>query len=380
MTKSFVHLHAHTEYSMLDGAAKIVDYLKKVKELNQPAAAITDHGNLYGAMEFVQKANDLGIKPIIGYEAYITPGSRFDKPDRENNKRYHLTLLAENNIGYQNLVELASKSYTEGYYYKPRIDYEILDQHHDGLIALSGCLGGELAQHLAPDGSVEEGNTSNERSFEKALEIAKKYQSIFGKENYFIEIHNHGIKQQLDILDDLVEISELIDAPLVAANDSHYVEKNGAEAHDALLCVQTNRTLDDETRFRFDGSGYYVKSAEEMRELFTEDKYPVKILDDFSKYYNSLIKYDYNLEENQKLNLIINIVYLQSYLKQKNFKYKFIDFGSIDYNFNLPIINELDKENIILIKNASYRRNHPEHPTEKQCIEISKQIYDNINR
>ena len=274
MTKSFVHLHAHTEYSMLDGAAKIVDYLKKVKDLNQPAAAITDHGNLYGAMEFVQKANDLGIKPIIGYEAYITPGSRFDRPDRENNKRYHLTLLAENNIGYQNLVELASKSYTEGYYYKPRIDYELLDQHQNGLIALSGCLGGELAQHLAPDGSVEEGNTSNERSFEKALEIAKKYQSIFGKENYFIEIHNHGIKQQLDILDDLVEIAKLIDAPLVAANDSHYVEENGAEAHDALLCVQTNRTLDDESRFRFDGSGYYVKSAEEMRKLFPEDKYP----------------------------------------------------------------------------------------------------------
>ncbi len=274
MTKSFVHLHAHTEYSMLDGAAKIVDYLKKVKELNQPAAAITDHGNLYGAMEFVQKANDLGIKPIIGYEAYITPGSRFDRPDRENNKRYHLTLLAENNIGYQNLVELVSKAYTEGYYYKPRIDYELLDQHHDGLIALSGCLGGELAQHLAPDGSVEEGNTSNERSFEKALDIAKKYQSIFGQENYFIEIHNHGIKQQLDILDDLVEIAELIDAPLVAANDSHYVEENGAEAHDALLCVQTNRTLDDESRFRFDGSGYYVKSAEEMRKLFPEDKYP----------------------------------------------------------------------------------------------------------
>ena len=274
MTKSFVHLHAHTEYSMLDGAAKIVDYLKKVKDLNQPAAAITDHGNLYGAMEFVQKANDLGIKPIIGYEAYITPGSRFDRPDRENNKRYHLTLLAENNIGYQNLVELVSKAYTEGYYYKPRIDYELLDQHHDGLIALSGCLGGELAQHLAPDGSVEEGNTSNERSFEKALDIAKKYQSIFGKANYFIEIHNHGIKQQLDILDDLVEIAELIDAPLVAANDSHYVEENGAEAHDALLCVQTNRTLDDESRFRFDGSGYYVKSAEEMRKLFPEDKYP----------------------------------------------------------------------------------------------------------
>ena len=274
MTKSFVHLHAHTEYSMLDGAAKIVEYLKKVKELDQPAAAITDHGNLYGAMEFIQKANDLGIKPIIGYEAYLTPGSRFDRPDRENNKRYHLTLLAENNKGYQNLVELVSKAFTEGYYYKPRVDYELLEQHHEGLIALSGCLGGELAQHLAPDASIEEGNTTNVRSFDKALEIAKKYQSIFGKKNYFIEIHNHGIKQQLDILNDLVKIAELIDAPLVAANDSHYVEENGAEAHDALLCVQTNRTLDDESRFKFDGSGYYVKSSEEMRTLFPSEKYP----------------------------------------------------------------------------------------------------------
>ncbi len=274
MTKSFVHLHAHTEYSMLDGAAKIEEYLKKVKELNQPAAAITDHGNLYGAMEFIQKANDLGIKPIIGYEAYLTPGSRFDRPDRENNKRYHLTLLAENNIGYQNLVELVSKAFTEGYYYKPRVDYELLEKHNEGLIALSGCLGGELAQHLAPDGSIEEGNTTNVRSFDKALEIAKKYQSIFGKKNYFIEIHNHGIKQQLDILNDLVKIAKLIDAPLVAANDSHYVEENGAEAHDALLCVQTNRTLDDESRFKFDGSGYYVKSSEEMRTLFPPEKYP----------------------------------------------------------------------------------------------------------
>ena len=176
MNKSFVHLHAHTEYSMLDGAAKINDYLKKVKELDQPAAAITDHGNLYGALEFVQQAEKIGIKPIIGYEAYITPTSRFEKPDRQNNKRYHLTLLAENNTGYQNLVEMVSKAFTEGYYYKPRIDYELLQEHSNGIIALSGCLGGELAQHLAPDGSTEEGNSSNERSFEKALEVAKKYQ------------------------------------------------------------------------------------------------------------------------------------------------------------------------------------------------------------
>ena len=271
MTKSFVHLHAHTEYSMLDGAAKIVDYLKKVKDLNQPAAAITDHGNLYGAMEFVSVANEMGLKPIIGYEAYITPmqNDRFDKPDRDSRNYYHLTLLAENNTGYQNLVELASKAYTEGYYYKPRIDHKLLQIHSDGLIGLSGCLGGELAQKLAPDD-----NGLDERNFDEALKVAKHYQSILGKENYFIEIHNHGISSQIDILEDLKQISLEIGAPLVAANDSHYVEANGADAHDALLCVQTNRTLDDPDRFKFDGSGYYVKSAEEMRQLFPEDKYP----------------------------------------------------------------------------------------------------------
>ena len=274
MNNSFVHLHAHTEYSMLDGAAKITDYLKKVKELNQPAAAITDHGNLYGALEFVRQAESLDIKPIIGYEAYVTPGSRFDRPDRDNNKRFHLTLLAENNVGYQNLVELVSKAYLEGFYYKPRVDYQLLSEHSEGIIALSGCLGGEVAQHLAPDGSKEEGNIKNEKSYEKALEKAKNYQEIFGKDNFFIEIHNHGISQQLEILDDLVNISEELEAPLVAANDSHYVSQDDSSAHDALLCVQTNATMEDENRFKFDGEEYYVKSSEEMRTLFPDDKYP----------------------------------------------------------------------------------------------------------
>ena len=274
MSKSFVHLHAHTEYSMLDGAAKINDYLKKVKELNQPAAAITDHGNLYGALEFVRQAEILDIKPIIGYEAYVTPGSRFDRPERDKNKRYHLTLLAENNTGYQNLVELVSKAYLEGFYYKPRVDYDLLKQHAEGIIALSGCLGGEVAQHLAPDGSREEGNTANEKSYEKALEKAKNYQNIFGQENFFIELHNHGINQQIQILDDLVNISKEIDAPLVAANDSHYVSKNDSSAHDALLCVQTNATMEDDDRFKFDGEEYYVKSSEEMRQLFPDDLFP----------------------------------------------------------------------------------------------------------
>jgi DNA polymerase-3 subunit alpha len=274
MSKSFVHLHAHTEYSMLDGAAKIQTYINRVKELGQPGAAITDHGNLYGALEFHKVAIKNDINPIIGYEAYVTTKSRFERPDRDKNKRYHLTLLAENNEGYWNLVKLASKAYTEGYYYKPRLDYELMREHSKGIIALSGCLGGEIAQHLAPDGSTEEGNSQGERSYEKALSKASLYQEIFGKENFFIELHNHGIKQQEIILPDLLNISKEIGAPLVATNDSHYVHTEDSSAHDALLCVQTNATIDDNTRFKFEGQGYYVKSSDEMRNLFPQEQYP----------------------------------------------------------------------------------------------------------
>ena len=274
MSKSFVHLHAHTEYSMLDGAAKIQTYINRVKELGQPGAAITDHGNLYGALEFHKVAVKNDINPVIVYEAYVTTESRFERHDRDKNKRYHLTLLAENNEGYWNLVKLASKAYTEGYYYKPRLDYELMREHSKGIIALSGCLGGEIAQHLAPDGSTEEGNSQGERSYEKALSKASLYQEIFGKENFFIELHNHGIKQQEIILPDLLNISKEIGAPLVATNDSHYVHTEDSSAHDALLCVQTNATIDDNTRFKFEGQGYYVKSSDEMRNLFQQEQYP----------------------------------------------------------------------------------------------------------
>ena len=273
MSKSFVHLHAHTEYSMLDGAEKIQTYINRVKELGQPGAAITDHGNLYGALEFHKVAIKNDINQIIGYEAYVTTESRFERPDRDKNKRYHLTLLAENNEGYWNLVKLASKAYTEGYYYKPRLDYELMREHSKGIIALSGCLGGEIAQHLAQDGSTEEGNSQGERSYEKALSKASLYQEIFGKENFFIELHNHGIKQQEIILPDLLNISKEIGAPLVATNDSHYVHTEDSSAHDALLCVQTNATIDDNTRFKFEGQGYYVKSSDEMRNLFPQEQY-----------------------------------------------------------------------------------------------------------
>ena len=355
MNKSFVHLHAHTEYSMLDGAAKINDYLKKVKELKQPAAAITDHGNLYGALEFVRQADSLGIKPIIGYEAYVTPGSRFDRPDRDNNKRYHLTLLAENNTGYQNLVELVSKAFLEGFYYKPRVDYELLAEHSEGIIALSGCLGGEVAQHLAPDGSKEEGNIKNEKSYKKALEKAKKYQDIFGKGNFFIEIHNHGITQQLEILDDLVNISKELGAPLVATNDSHYVAQDDSSAHDALLCVQTNATMEDEDRFKFDGEEYYVKSSDEMRKLFPDDKFP-EACDNTLKIANR-VSYDFNFNKDYLPDFPIEegSLSVEEYLRKKvliGAEEKYQDINAeiqerIDYE--LDVINSMGFASYFLI-------------------------------
>ena len=274
MVKSFVHLHSHSEYSMLDGAARLNEYINKVKSNGQTAAAITDHGNLYGALEFYQIAKEVGIQPIIGYEAYLTPGSRFEKPKREDNIRYHLTILAENDVGYQNLIQIASRAYTEGYYYKPRIDMELLKEYSVGLIGLSGCLGGEVAQLLGPDSKSEEGSPDKDRDIDRAIKRAKAYQAIFGKENYFIEIMKHGIEGQDKVLPDLLTISSEINAPLVATNDCHYVTKDQAEAHDALLCVQTNALIDDESRFRFDGEEYYVKTTDEMYDLFPEDIYP----------------------------------------------------------------------------------------------------------
>ena len=354
MNKSFVHLHAHTEYSMLDGAAKIKDYLKKVSELNQPAAAITDHGNLYGALEFYNEAIKIGVKPIIGYEAYITPTSRFERPERDKNKRYHLTLLAENNEGYQNLVELVSKAYLEGYYYKPRIDYELLEEYSNGLIALSGCLGGEIAQFLAPDGSKEEGNNDAVRSYENALLVAKKYQQIFGKENFFIELHNHGIPQQIDILPDLVKISKEIGAPLVATNDSHYVEQENSSAHDALLCVQTNATLDDESRFKFEGSGYYIKSSEEMRDLFPEDMYldacdnTLKIADrvDYSFEFDKTYLPDFPVSQDQSTEELLKSKVIEGAKE----RYKNIDDEVMSrINYELDVINTMGFASYFLI-------------------------------
>ncbi len=259
---------------MLDGAARVKDMVRVAARDAQPAIAVTDHGVMYGTVDFYRAATAAGVKPILGVEAYVTPGSRFDRPSRAENRRYHMTLLAENQTGYQNLMKLVSASYLDGYYYKPRMDLELLAEHAEGVIATSGCLGGEVASLLAPDASREEGNTSLSRDFDGALAAAARYQDIFGKDNFFIEIADHGIEAQRRILPDLVDISRRTGAPLLAANDAHYIRAEDAESHDVLLCIQTGSTIDDPSRFKFEGTGLYLKTNREMRSMFPDDEFP----------------------------------------------------------------------------------------------------------
>jgi DNA polymerase-3 subunit alpha len=258
---------------MLDGAARVKDVVNRAAELEQPAIAITDHGVLYGAVDFYQAAERAGINPIIGIEAYVTPGSRFDRPPRQEDRRYHMVLLAENNTGYRNLMALASRAYLEGFYYKPRMDAELLAEHAEGIIATTGCLGGHVPQLLGPDSS-EEGNTGLSRDYEAALAAGAMYQDIFGKDNFFVEVQDHGIAAERKIMPDLLQIASDLGAPLLATNDSHYTRPDEAEAHDVLLCIQTGATIDEPDRFRFSGTGYYLKTAQEMRTLFPQERFP----------------------------------------------------------------------------------------------------------
>ncbi len=253
----FVHLHVHTEYSLLDGSNKIEEYVSRVKELGMESAAITDHGVMYGVIDFYRAAKEAGIKPILGCEIYVAPNSRFDKELTGGEDRYyHLVLLAENKIGYENLMKIVSKGFTEGYYYKPRVDMEVLNEYHEGLIALSACLAGEVQRYIAK-GQPEE-----------ARKAARKYETCFGKGNYFLELQDHGYPEQRQVNTELLKMSRELDIPLVATNDVHYTYENDADSHDILLCLQTGKKLADENRMRYEGGQYYVKSEEEMRALF----------------------------------------------------------------------------------------------------------------
>ncbi len=254
---NFTHLHVHTEYSLLDGSNKIKEYVKRVKELGMDSAAITDHGVMYGVIDFYKEAKAAGIKPIIGCEVYVAPGSRFDRERGESEERYnHLVLLAENNTGYQNLMKIVSKGFVEGFYYKPRVDMEVLREYHEGIIALSACLAGRIPRLLVRG------------MYEEAKQAALEHLEIFGEGNYFLELQDHGLPEQKLVNQQLVRMSRELNIPLVATNDVHYTYEEDAAAHDVLLCLQTGKKLSDENRMRYEGGQYFLKSPEQMAELF----------------------------------------------------------------------------------------------------------------
>ena len=253
----FTHLHVHTEYSLLDGSNKIKEYVARVKELGMDSAAITDHGVMYGCIDFYRAAKEAGINPILGCEVYVAPGSRFDKEMQHGEDRYyHLVLLAENNQGYSNLMKIVSAGFVEGYYYKPRVDLEVLEKYHEGIIALSACLAGEIPR-FRTRGLYEEGKKA-----------ALRYQEIFGKNNFFLELQNHGIPEQEMVNQQLVRMSSETGIELVCTNDVHYTYAEDAGSHDILLCIQTGKKVQDEDRMRYEGGQYYVKSEAEMAALF----------------------------------------------------------------------------------------------------------------
>ena len=255
---SFAHLHVHTEYSLLDGSNKIKECVARVKELGMDSVAITDHGVMFGVIDFYRAAKAAGIKPILGCEVYVAPGSRFDKEPgvRGEDRYYHLVLLAENDQGYHNLMKIVSRGFTEGYYYKPRVDMQVLREFHEGIIALSACLAGEVQKNILR-GMYEEGKAA-----------ALRYQEIFGEGNFFLELQDHGMQEQKQVNQSLLRMSQETKIPLVATNDVHYTYAEDEKPHDMLLCIQTGKKLADEDRMRYEGGQYYIKSEEEMRGLF----------------------------------------------------------------------------------------------------------------
>lgn len=254
---AFTHLHVHTEYSLLDGSSKIKELLPRAKELGMDSIAITDHGVMYGVIDFYKKAKEVGIKPILGCEIYVAPGSRFDREQaRGEDRYYHLVLLAENNQGYKNLMKIVTRGFTEGYYYKPRVDYEVLEKYHEGIIALSACLAGEIPNKILKE------------DFDGARAAARKMRDIFGENNFFLELQDHGIREQTQVNTSLIRLSKELGIPMVVTNDVHYIREEDAIPHDLLLCIQTGKKVSDKDRMRYEGGQYYLKSEEEMQKVF----------------------------------------------------------------------------------------------------------------
>lgn len=259
MNNKFTHLHVHTEYSLLDGACRINELINKAKELKMTSLAITDHGAMYGVVEFFKQAKKAGIKPILGFEAYISPRRMTDKEPQKDKGQYHLVLLAENYEGWKNIIKLCSIGFVEGYYYKPRIDHETLRKYSRGVIALSACLAGEVQSYLL------------DNNYDKAKKTALMYKDIFGENNFFLEMQDQGIKEQQDVNKALVKMSQETRIKLVATNDVHYINKEDAYFHDVLLCIQMQKTITDKDRMRFPTDEFYLKSYDEMKKLFPEE-------------------------------------------------------------------------------------------------------------
>ncbi|MCZ6767262.1 MAG: DNA polymerase III subunit alpha, partial [bacterium] len=260
MSSNFIHLHCHSEYSLLDGAIKVEKLVKRAKELDMSAVALTDHGNMFGAVKFYRTARKEGIKPLLGMEAYVTRGSRRDKTKKKGELAQinHLILLARNTQGYQNLMRLTSLAYLEGFYYKPRIDAELLEKYCGGLVAMSACLRGDIAQTVLHEG------------YDDAKRKAERMRELFGRDNYFLEVMDHGIEDQKIVREQVVRLSRDTSIPLVATNDAHYLMREDAEAHEALLCLQTGSDFDDPRRFRFRTQELYFKTPQEMQRLFAD--------------------------------------------------------------------------------------------------------------
>ena len=280
MSNKFVHLHVHTEYSLLDGFSRLKKLINRCKELNMDAIAITDHGWMFGAIDFYKEAKKAGIKPIIGCEVYTAARSLNDKDPNYDKSQGHLVLLAENMTGYSNLIKMVSKSYVEGFYYKPRVDMEELRQHSEGIIALSACLAGDVSQALM------------DRNYEKAKRLTLEYRDIFGKDNYFLEIQDHNLPEQKEVNAGIIKLSKELDIPLVATNDLHYVNKEDSKIHDILMCIQMGKTVNDPSRMRFGSDEFYLKSREEMEEIFP---YAIDALDNTVKIAERCnVEFDFN--------------------------------------------------------------------------------------
>ena len=252
----FTHLHLHTQFSLLDGACRLDRLVCRAKELGMTSLAITDHGNMYGAVDFYKECKRQGIKPIIGCEVYVAPRTRFDKEKVLDKEYNHLVLLVKNEIGYKNLIKMVSLSYTEGFYFKPRIDCDLLEKYSDGLVCLSACLAGEIPQLLL------------KREYDEARERSLWFNSVFGDGNYYLEIQNHGIPEQKTVIDGIVRLHDETGIPIVATNDVHYVNKEDAEIQQVLICIATNHTIGEDTGLEFHSDNFYLKSEDEMSQLF----------------------------------------------------------------------------------------------------------------